>query len=345
MIKNIEIKQVCTNALSCEPLLERAPNGELVCVVQCGGTYEPAPENRVYVFHSSDGGESWSKRESIYPEVGQAVYATELARRGDDLYAYLTLHSGRFIDWTCRVMKSSDNGYTWEDIGEPPFFPEYTFMRAQLKTNDGRILLPYQTYPVTEEEKHRLKYIEEQKNKYIGTNTKTPYCESGVLISSDGGKSFEKHSACKLPHDVRWVWSEPTVAEMSDGRIVMILRKVEGCLYRCESADGGYTWGECVMTDIPNPSNKPRLFMLDKGRIALVHTPHNDPKKVGLMKRFPLELWISDDDMKSWCYKKRLTDFPGSYSYTDGFYEDGHIHFVIEHNRHTVLYFDVELDG
>ena len=53
--------------------------------------------------------------------------------------------------------------------------------------------------------------------------------------------------------------------------------------------------------------------------------------------------WISDDDMKTWGEKIRLTDFPGEYSYTDGFYEDGHLRFVIEHNRHTVLYFDVTL--
>ena len=30
--------------------------------------------------------------------------------------------------------------------------------------------------------------------------------------------------------------------------------------------------------------------------------------------------------------------------YPDGFYENGHVYFTIEHNRHTVLFFDVEID-
>ena len=47
--------------------------------------------------------------------------------------------------------------------------------------------------------------------------------------------------------------------------------------------------------------------------------------------------------MKTWKYKTVLSDFPGSYDYTDGFYEDGHIMVTIEHNRHSILFFDVEL--
>ena len=339
MVKNITIRQIHTNTLACEPLLERCANGELLCVCQCDGTYEPAPENRVYAFHSADNGETWSKKESIYPEDGQAVYATELTVFGDEITAYLTVHSGRFIDWKCCMMKSFDNGYTWKNYGTPPFFPEYTFMRPTLVKRNGDILMPYQYYPVTREEHDRLLYEETKPKKFIGTNTETPYCESGVLYSTDGGKSYEKYTACRMDQSAGWIWSEPTVAELSDGSVAMLMRKNQtGWLYRCDSKDGGRTWGEYYQTDIPNPSNKPRLIPLDNGRIALLHTP-----SATLGKRFPLELWISDDDMHTWSEKIRLTDFPGSYSYSDGFYEDGHIRFVIEHNRHTILYFDITL--
>jgi len=169
-----------------------------------------------------------------------------------------------------------------------------------------------------------------------------------VLESLDNGKSYEKHIASRMDLSEGWIWSEPTIAELSNGNIAMLLRRYggfykdgsprpnEGLLYRCDSEDGGRTWGDIYKTDIPNPSNKPRLFNLDDGRIALINTPNPS-------KRYPLQLWISDDDMKTWSSKTTLTDFPGSYSYTDGFYENGHIKFVIEHNRHTILYFDVEL--
>ena len=59
MVKHISVKQIHTTALSCEPLLERTANGELLCVCQCGGVREPDPKNRVFAFHSKDDGETW----------------------------------------------------------------------------------------------------------------------------------------------------------------------------------------------------------------------------------------------------------------------------------------------
>ena len=345
MVNKISISQIYTDTLSCEPMVERMPNGELLCVCQCGGLTEPAPENRVYAFHSKDNGKTWFGKESIYPEDGQAVYCTELSIIGDEITAYLTVHSGRFVDWKCYMMKSFDNGYTWKNYGNPPFFPEYTFMRGMLRTRDGRVILPYQTYPVTREEHDRI--LKEETDQWIGVNSKTEYCESGVLISEDNGETYKRYPACRMDiPSFRWIWSEPTVAELSDGTLVMLMRKDgDGWLWRSESKDGGYTWTDCVRTDIANATSKPRLIMLDNNRIALIHTPNNEwiltrGRISGY--RNPLELWITEDDMKTW-KKMNLTDFPGTYHYTDGFYEDGHIRFVIEHNRHTILYFDVEL--
>ena len=96
----------------------------------------------------------------------------------------------------------------------------------------------------------------------------------------------------------------------------------------------------------PHPSNKPLLLPLDNGRIALFHTPNPIYPEIAPDRnpvRFPYEMWISDDDMRTWSEKIRLTDFPGSYCYSDGFYENGHIKLVVEHNRHTTLFFDITL--
>ena len=56
------IKLVQRELLSCEAIVRRAPNGELLLVCQCGDVTEPAPLNRVYVWHSRDDGENWSGR-------------------------------------------------------------------------------------------------------------------------------------------------------------------------------------------------------------------------------------------------------------------------------------------
>ena len=240
------------------------------------------------------------------------------------------------------MMKSHDNGYTWENCGHPPFFSEYTFIRGELITRDGRVLLPYQTYPVTKELRERG--IKEKGPDVYVMDIGTPYCESGVIIFGKNGEAPQKYCACHLDMTNNWVWSEPTLAELTDGTIVMLMRCCRsGRLYRCDSHDGGITWDECIETDIPNPSNKPRLIPLDDGRIALFHTPNPESRKGTWTRRTPYEMWISDDDMKTWGQKIRLTDFPGDFSYTDGFYENGQFHLVIEHNRHSILYFNIIL--
>lgn len=151
---------------------------------------------------------------------------------------------------------------------------------------------------------------------------------------------FEKITALEMEmnEETGWIWSEPTMAELSDGRIAMQVRKNGGYLGYTESCDGEKTWCPMRQTDILNPSNKPKLIPMDKGRVALLHTPNNN------RTRYPMELWISEDDMKTWCYQKPVTDFPGLYPYPDGFYEDGHIYFTVDYKRMSILFFDIELD-
>lgn len=339
MIKNVRIRQVHTDSLSCEPILRRTESGELLCVCQCDGTCDLRPENRAYVFHSNDNGETWSEGEKIYPEDGQAVYCTEVSVDGNEITAYLSVHNGSLFNWKCLMMKSFDNGYTWEDFGAPPHFEGYTLIRSRIRTSKNDIVIPYQHYTVTEEQKERLEKDNTIERKGLW-HTGAKYCESGVLISNDNGESYERYTAAKTETTMKdIIWSEPTVVELSDGRLAMLMRKDgSGWLWYTESSDGGKTWSETIKTDIPNPSNKPKLIKIDDGRIALLHTPSST-----IGQRFPLSLWISTDDMKTWEFKTALTNFPGCYSYCGGFYENGHIMFTVEHNRHTVLLFDVEL--
>lgn len=337
MIQNIRIRQVCTDTLSCEPIVRRVSNGELLCLCQCGGPREPDPANRVYAFHSADNGDTWSKRELIRPEDGRAVYCTEVTVEGEEITAYLTVHTGRFLDWQCVMYKSSDCGYTWYNAGSPPYFPEYTFIRGQIHRRDGGIVLPYQFYPVPRAEHDRVLADPAILDKKV-SEMRVPYCESGVLISENGGKEYIRYPATRFGMEVNWVWSEPTVVELESGELVMLMRRDRSwCLWECRSSDGGKTWSEAVATDIPNPPNKPKLIRAGD-KIALLHTPNATWRH-----RYPLALWLSEDGMKTWKHKIVLSDFPGKFYYCDGIWEDGHILFTVEHNRHTVLFFDVAL--
>ncbi len=331
------LRLVHRDTLSCEPIVRRMLSGELLLVSQCGDVTEPAPGNRVFAFHSQDNGDTWSKGHSVYPEDGQAVYLTEVMVLGEEITVFLTLHNGNFLNWTCVMVKSRDNGYTWENAGPTPCFPRFTFVRSMIRLRTGEIALPYQHYPVSQAENDRL--VTEGKR---WLNAEIDHVESGVMVSADEGKTYEKRPGVRTAFDTEmgraWIWSEPTVAELSDGRIAMLLRvNPTARLWYAESPDGGRTWTDAVMTDIPNPSNKPKLIPLPGGNIALIHTPN---PRLGMDHRNPLSIWISPDDMRTWPYRHIVTDFPGSYSYADGFYEDGHILFSIEYNRHDILFID-----
>ena len=343
---NTRIRLIHCDTLSCEPILRRVPDGNLLCVSQCGDVTEPAPGNRVYAFLSGDNGETWGKPFSVYPESGEAVYATEVMVLDGVVSAFLEIHNGRFLNMRCVIMQSHDSGSTWVDAGPPPAFPTYCFFRGMLPLANGEIAIPYQSFPISEDENARLilsnHNITDLKYQRAIWDANVDHIENGVVVRVDGRSTYECFAGPDIPikgnTGRHWAWTEPTIAQLSDGTLAMLLRvDGTGALWRSESKDNGRTWTEAVKTDIPNPGNKPKLIPMPDGRIALVHTPNPGHE------RYPLSLWISDDDMHTFADKRVVTDFPGRYCYPDGFFEDGHILFTLEINRHEILFFDCEV--
>lgn len=334
------MKLVHRDTLSCEPILRRMPNGELLLVCQCGDVSEPAPGNRVYVFHSADDGETWNRPALIREDDGRAVYQTEVTVIGGRVIVYLALHNGRFVDWVGDRLVSDDCGYTWTSIGPLPGYETYAFPRGAIRLRNGGLMMPVQHYPVSRQENERMR----RENRMV-FDAEVDRVENDVLLSHDEGESWEAFCGPQImmkgATGRKWVWSEPTILELKDGRVVMLLRVCgTGCLWRSESVDGGRSFSLAVPTDIPNPNNKPKLLRLQDGRIALIHTPNSI---LGFAGRNPLAVWLSEDEMKTFSERRIITDFPGVFCYPDGFSEGGHVMFSIEYNRHDILFMDVDL--
>ena len=330
------IKLVQRELLSCEAIVRRTPNGELLLVCQCGDVTEPAPLNRVYVWHSRDDGENWSGRKLLVPEDGRAVYQTEVSVIGEEIRVYVTFHDGRFCINEHAVYISRDSGYTWEKGSSLPFLQGFYFVRGLLQ-EENKHFLPYQLYDISEEQSEKL-----SKEKKFLWNAGLDVVRNGVLISEDGGKTYTRSEGeALLPlkdeeGKLKFVWSEPSVARMPDKTLAMLLRfDYTGRLYLSRSADEGKTWSVPRATDIPNPSNKVKLIPLEKGKIALFHTPNCIH---GISNRHPLSVWVSFDGMKTWEIKKNIWDLDGWISYPDGFIENGVAYIAVELNRHDVYF-------
>lgn len=326
---------VYRDTLSCEAIVRRAPDGHLIIVSQCGGVNEPEIGNRTYAFHSNDEGLTWSKGELIYPDNGRATGITGLECDNGHIDAFITEHNGSFLYPDCHIRRSFDNGHTWAKVPMPIFRNTFVFLRGKVCLADGRTAFCYQQYDLKKEECDRL-----DKDGKIICDADLPYADCGLIIREKDG-SFVKSEDIRIKNEFNgkrlWQWPEPTAAVLADGTIVMLFRiNGSGFLYESRSHDG-IKWTPLEKTDIPNPNNKPKLVDLKNGEIALLNTPGNG---VGFKYRTPLEIWISDDGMKTWYYKKRITDFPGWLSYPDGFYErtTDEILFTFELNRHDIYF-------
>lgn len=111
---------------------------------------------------------------------------------------------------------------------------------------------------------------------------------AGVLRSTDGGKTWTRFGKVKTST----VAHEPSIAELPNGDIMMILRTGDGFLWQAFSKDKGQTWSDAEKTDIVAVRSSHNLFRLNDGRILLTHNPS---KTV----RTPLTMRISADG-KQW---------------------------------------------
>ena len=310
----------------CDQALRPLPNGEWAIIFMTGGDHEPRKENYVAMCRSQDRGATWGKPETVIRHDDRAWLLSEVIVHGGEIRIFAQSHLGYFDDWRVFVLTSHDNGETWDE--PPPFspLPRRAFVRNLYTSSWGEWFLPFQTYDVVPDATASPLRDDSFKD-----------ARNGVLISSDEGQTWTK-SADVGPTSG---WAENNVVELADGRLVMLIRADRtGALLRSESDDRGRTWSRPSCADIPNPGSKFRLHRLSDGRIVLIHNPNPTPGD-----RNPLALWVSDDDMESWGYKRVLTDFPGKLQYPDGFVDEeaGYVHFAFDYNRHDLIYVGAKL--
>ncbi|NLY00170.1 MAG: exo-alpha-sialidase [Rhodopirellula sp.] len=237
---------------------------------------------------SKDDGKTWSEARPAAEGIGglrdgqepATVYLVQ-TKSGALVAVYLDSNTYHF-SWDnstnqpkddCRLevwaVRSLDGGATWVDRQRlldgynPNFF-------GFLRTSSGRLVA---TVP----------HIVRDPGRYAACS----------LTSDDDGKTWRRSNLIDLGgHGHHSGAMEPTVAELSNGRLLMLIRTHWGRFWEALSDDGGLAWRTIRPSPIESTSAPGYLLKLRSQRLAFVAN--------GKEGRQELLLAFSEDDGKTW---------------------------------------------
>jgi len=161
---------------------------------------------------------------------------------------------------------SDDQGRSWSDAREVGAGPGWNCRSNGIRLHNGELLLPT----------HHLQ---------------DPFTSS-VLISSDDGQTWQRGPSINTPGTTGA--AEPSVAQLPDESLVMVLRTRDGNLWLTRSTDLGRSWTEPEQQDLPATSSSASLFCTSSGKLVLTHNPTTPPLRTELTLR------TSTDGGQSW---------------------------------------------
>jgi len=247
----------------------------------------------IYGVVSRDGGKTWGEKRLIEHNVGCQTGRPSFLKTSDGTlwmfyYGFVKL-AERATDsqsdlW---VVQSKDQGKTWTH--RQKIFKGFTgATNGAIQTKSGHIIVPF-SYMV---DPMRL--------------------VSACVVSADQGKTWKLSQAIDLGklggYGDHAGALEPTVAELRDGRIWMLIRTNKGEFYQAFSTDKSLSWSDPTPTSIFSPNAPGFLKRLASGRLALVWNLIDADQSAGWKsgqkpttnQRNQLAIALSDSDGKTW---------------------------------------------
>lgn len=269
---------------------------------------------------SKDEGKTWSEPqpvcEGINPTEPASFYVLR-AKSGALVIVYLDMAAYKF-EWddsagepkdSCKLemwaIRSLDGGKTWTDRQRLLDGYNANFF-GLIQTEAGRIV-------VTAE------HLVSNPGHWVACS----------FMSEDDGKTWKRSNLIDLGgHGHHDGATEPTIAELSDGRLMMLIRTNLDRFWQAFSDDGGRYWRTIQPSAIDASSSPGHLVRLSSGRLVLVWNRLN-PEEGNLPKAGPsvacegpsswyrgaLSIAFSDDQAKTWTKPMVLASAKNGLSY------------------------------
>lgn len=269
---------------------------------------------------SSDDGRTWSPLQTIYdgpaPGIPNPEYTVlTRTRNGALVLVYMDASTEKFTwddakkeataDSTLPVwaIRSTDEGKTWTD--RQKILDGYCgALINMIQTTSGSIVAP------------AMCMVDRNRHAVV------------TCVSKDDGKTWQTGNIIDLggrgDHDGAL---EPTVAELSNGRLLMLIRTNLDRFWEAYSDDGGRYWRELRPSQIDASSSPGCLLRLASGRLALLWNrlylegkttttrkgANNQTEGMASWDREELSLAFSQDDAKTWTKPVVVARQPGAW--------------------------------
>lgn len=311
-------------------------DGDLV--VACfGGSYEGCEDVCIWVSLLPKGAIEWTEPAIaadgvLNDTVRKACYNPVLQQMPNgELWLFFKIGSC-VADWTGWLTKSRDGGKTWSPREPLPEGFLGPIKNKPLLLGD-RLLCPSST----EKDGWRIHFeiLDLKTNQWHKVG---PIKAAQVLTTMDMGKRHAK------PQEIMCI--QPTLLQLADGSIKALCRTKNGRIATTTSRDGGETWSEVTLTDLPNNNSGIDAVTLQDGRHVLVYNPVTVKPGNEMGPRTPLAVAFSDDG-EHWriiTESKEDSDPQGELSYPaiiQG--SNGHLYMTFTWLRKRIAFKDITL--
>jgi alpha-L-rhamnosidase len=282
-----------------------------------GGTKEGNPDVCIWVCRKTT--EGWTAPQKVADGImsdtlRKACYNPVLFQvPGGELLLFFKI--GKSVgDWTGYLIRSFDGGKTWTQ-------------REELPKN---ILGPIKNKPVL-----------------IGNKLVCPTSleKNGWKVhfefTEDKGKTWRETQPINDGKTVNAI--QPSILFHKDGSLQILCRSLNGAIADAWSKDGGETWSEMKLIDLPNNNSGTDAVTLKDGRQVVIYNHVKTPAGAKKGARTPLNIAVSKDG-KKWFASLILEDSPiGQYSYPSIIQgNDGYLHAIYTWRRQRIKYMKID---
>jgi hypothetical protein len=220
--------------------------------------------SRIAMRRSTDGGKSWGGPQILQQgtkEYSLLSHNIRLTAAGTLLHNFVRYSGYDYETGTPEkslsevfIQRSNDEGKTWSKAEKMPTGERYqgdVLSMEQLR--DGRLIYPF----------------------CFLTNVKSQFAVS-VMYSDDDGKNWKRSASVLRTGGGGFESgaSEPTVVELPDGKLWMLIRAQTGFLWESFSTDRGATWSHAVESILPSSNAPATALRLRSGEIAVSWNNH-----------------------------------------------------------------------